>query len=143
MWPCTCEYWQSTDQSGPAANDFLGDDKMLRVLPALCCCILGCASRQDMVRGHAEVLSWSPDARVLRLCDSKLEYQLGVFAANAEGTGARDIERLLDAQAGPMLVEVIAFPAALPSGWKPAPGVAGVMNVTSIKPIARSSCPSR
>jgi len=101
---------------------------------------LACASADDTVHGRAEVVQWDSSARVIQLCETGLRYQLGIFTSNAEGGGARDVEQWLADQPGPLLVEVVGFPAELPSGWPLAPEVSGVLSVGSIWPLAHKTC---
>jgi hypothetical protein len=129
-----------TQKSPQLMRGPLGSDEMRGVLLTLFLVALACASPRDTVQGRAEVLSWSPESRVLRFCESKLEYQLGIFTSSADGIGAREVERWLAAQPGPILVEVVGFPSTLPSGWRPATGVTGVLSVGHIEPVARGDC---
>jgi hypothetical protein len=98
-------------------------------------------SATEWMHERAQVVSWNQEQRVVTLCSSHASYQLGAFTSSAEGIGAREVERWLAAEPGPVLVELVGFPASLPSGLQAAPSVSGVLSVGSIKPVARGACP--
>ena len=112
--------------------------RRIRVVSVLL--VLSCASADDTVHGRAQVVQWDSAARVVELCETGLRYQLGVFTSNAEGAGAVDVEQWLSAEPGPLLVEIVAHPAELPSSWPALPGVSGVLDVGSIWPLAHKTC---
>ncbi len=112
---------------------------MKRALQIAVLLLPACASSTPTVRGRARVVTWD-DVKVVAFCDSPQRYQLGVFTSNAAGTGARDVEQQIAEGAGPVLVELTAFPASLPSSWKAAPGVDGVLSVGFIG-LASGRCP--
>jgi hypothetical protein len=118
----------------------LGCDKVKLALLALFSVVLAGVSRGDVVQGRAEIIQWNADARIVVLCDTQLRFQLGIFTSNAAGGGARDVERWLARQPGPLLVDLVGFPASLPSGRVAVPGVAGVLSVGQIRPLAYGSC---
>ena len=97
-----------------------------------------CASSANTVHGRAQVVTWN-DVRVVVLCDSKQRYELGVFVSTAAPYDA-DVRAWVEKDPTPVIVEITGYPSALPSGWKPAPGVAGVLSVGRIKPVERGTC---
>lgn len=105
------------------------------------CAVLlaACVSTPAVVSARARVVRWD-DVKVVAFCDSPRRYQLGVFTSNAAGSGARAVEERMVGGAGPVLVELTAFPASLPSSWMPAPGVDGVLSVDFIR-LASGRCP--
>jgi hypothetical protein len=123
------------------SRDPLGGEKMKTLTIALLAAASAGGADTEWVRGKAQVITWSSEQRVVLLCSSRAVYQLGVFTSTAEGIGAREVERWLAAEPGPVLVELVGFPASLPSSSEPAPGVTGVLSVGSIKPVAHGSCP--
>ena len=131
--------WQFTRGRSLAAIRYAAT-RMKNLAIAALVAASGGTSDAEWVRGRAQVVTWSHEKRVVLLCSSRAAYQLGAFTSTAEGIGAREVERWLAAEPGPVLVELVGFPASLPSSWEPAPGVSGVLSVGSIKPVARGSC---
>jgi hypothetical protein len=111
--------------------------ELILLLPLLLLCT-ACASSTNTVHGRAQVMTWN-DVRVVALCDTKKRYELGVFVSTAAPYDA-DVRAWVEEDPTPVIVEITGFPSALPSGWKPAPGVAGVLSVGGIKPVARGTC---
>jgi hypothetical protein len=98
-----------------------------------------CSSNAQWVKGRAQVVTWKQPT-VVAFCDSHRRYQLGVFTSNAAGTGAIEVDRWMAAHPAPVIVELTGFLSALPSSWKPAPGVDGVLSVGHIRPVERGPC---
>jgi len=101
--------------------------------------LLACVHQREPVRGRAQVVTWSEQPRlmVVALCDSGTRYQLGIHVSNASPF---QVDEALSSGTTPVLIELVGYPASLPSSWQPAPDVAGVLSVGHIKVVGRGTC---
>ena len=95
-------------------------------------------AKNQVANSRAQVVSWV-DTRVVEFCSTGARYQLGVSTSIA-AFDAYEVSEALAQGDAPVLVDIVGFESTLPSGWAPAPDVAGVLSLGRIRYVGPGEC---